>query len=278
MQQIIIKTVRGAYGIYLLDTEKNCTLIYKDPDGTVSCWHPTPLVARKMPPKIFSFRNATLKANNKALCMVTNIYEGMEGINRGEVKWMRINDALPRPWASLKYYLWSPVFNSQSWSGALWPRVQWGIVPVEEDGSAQFYVPADRNIFFQALDKDFRELQRERTYVNYRPGEYRSCIGCHERTGRAPGLIATEAPIAMRRAPSEPGPMPGETDPKQIIDFGNDIQPIFNAKCVSCHGDIDPADGLKLVGTVTTNYNVAYEQLRGRRPGRATNCGTRWKL
>ena len=45
------------------------------------------------------------------------------------------------------------------------------------DGSAYFEVPADRNLFLQALDKDFRELQRERTYVNYRPGEVRSCTG-----------------------------------------------------------------------------------------------------
>ena len=58
-------------------------------------------------------------------------------------------------------------------------KVQVGVVPVEADGSAHFVVPADRNIFFQALDENFMEVQRERTYVNYRPGEKRSCIGCH---------------------------------------------------------------------------------------------------
>lgn len=258
------KNVAGAYGIYLLDINGDCTFVYKDPDSTVSCWHPRPLLARKVPPKIYSFRHPTLAANNQALCIVTNVYEGMEGVGQGDVKWLRINEAFQRPWASNKKHLWQPYFPSQSWSGALWPRVQWGIVPVEEDGSAYFTVPADRNIFFQALDEDYREIQRERTYVNYRPGEYRSCIGCHERSGRTPGPIPTEAPIALRRGPSVPGPMPGETDPRQIIDFPNDIQAIFNAKCISCHGNTNPKGSLKLVATLTERYNVAYEQLRSK--------------
>ena len=62
----------------------------------------------------------------------------------------------------------------------------WGVVPVEEDGSAHFYVPANRNIYLQALDGDYMELQRERTYVNYMPGERRSCVGCHEHPDTTP--------------------------------------------------------------------------------------------
>ena len=75
--------------------------------------------------------------------------------------------------------------SSSKWKAALWPRVQWGVVPVEKDGSAHFLVPANRSIFFQTLDEDFREIQRERTYVNYAAGEVRSCTGCHGRSSRS---------------------------------------------------------------------------------------------
>ena len=73
-------------------------------------------------------------------------------------------------------------------------KVLHGVVPVGDDGSACFTVPADRNIFFQALDGDFMEVQRMRTFVNFQPGERRSCVGCHERA--QPG--AAESPVAGR--------------------------------------------------------------------------------
>ncbi len=46
-----------------------------------------------------------------------------------------------------------------------------------------------------------------------------------------------------------------------VPDFTADIQPIFNARCVSCHGKDKSAGGLRLTGEVTTYYNTSYEQL-----------------
>ncbi|MHC4166208.1 MAG: hypothetical protein ACYSWQ_04565 [Planctomycetota bacterium] len=46
-----------------------------------------------------------------------------------------------------------------------------------------------------------------------------------------------------------------------MIHYAADIQPIFNAKCVSCHGNADPAGGLKLTDDVTVYYNTSYEEL-----------------
>ena len=73
-----------------------------------------------------------------------------------------------------------------SWHSHIWISLLVGIVPVYEDGSAFFTVPADRNIYFQALDEAFMEIQRMRTFVNFEPGEQRSCIGCHEHRRQAP--------------------------------------------------------------------------------------------
>jgi len=259
------KNVANAYALYLLDTKGNHRLIHKD--EKLSCWHPTPLLARKTPPVIRSVRNPTNAKRGKALCIVTNIYQGMAGVTPGEVKWLRINEAIPRYWATGRR--WRASVSSASWKAALWPRVQWGVVPVESDGSACFEVPANRNIFLQALDANFREIQRERTYVNYKPGEVRSCTGCHGDSGRSMPPATATKPLAMQRPPSTPQPQPcdlvkngGDGLAGQVIHYPADIQPIFDAKCISCHGKKDPADKLTLTGDVTgVNYSVSYEQL-----------------
>ena len=256
----------GGFAIYVIDVGGNHEFVYKDEDDTVSCWHPTPLKVRASPVKIHSFRQPTLQSQNKALCIVANVYEGMESITPGSVKYLRINNAIERPWDS--YRRWSPVYTSNAWSAALWSRAQIGVVPVEDDGSAYFTVPADRNIFFQALDENYMELQRERTYVNYRPGEIRSCVGCHEQSGQAPRPIAGDVPAALKRAPSTPGPQPcdlvvngGDDRAEQLIHYPTDIQPIFDAKCVSCHGNTSPDGNLALTGDINYRYNTSYEQL-----------------
>jgi hypothetical protein len=258
------QNVADAYSLYLIDTEGNHRLVHKD--DKLSCWHPTPLVARKTPPEVYSARDPQYTANNESLCILTDVYQGMEGVERGQVKWLRINEAIPRYWDTGRR--WHTATSSSEWKAALWPRVQWGVVPVEKDGSAYFTVPANRNIFFQALDENFMEVQRERTYVNYRPGEVRSCVGCHGRSNRTVRARSKQTTIATTRPPSTPQPQPcdlvkngGNGRAQQVIHYSTDIQPIFNAKCVSCHGNADPAGDLKLTDDVTVYYNTSYEEL-----------------
>ncbi len=257
------KDVPNAYAMYLIDTDGARSFVHADPD--LSCWHPTPVVARPVPPHTKLPLDAELAAGDQALCILTNVHEGMEGIAPGEVKWLRINEALPRYWSTGRR--WSPALSSSSWKAALWPRVQWGVVPVEEDGSAHFVVPANRSIFLQALDADFRELQRERTYVNYMAGEVRSCTGCHGQSNRT-ASVSSAAPMALRRPPSMPQPQPcdleihgGDGLAGQVIHYPTDIQPILDARCVECHGAKDPAGDLRLTGEITQFYNTSYEQI-----------------
>lgn len=259
------KNVPNAYGLWLIDTAGVHRQVHAD--AALSCWHPLPLVPRPVPPLLEPVRDPDHAAKSQAVCVVENVYQGMEGVEPGEVKWLRINEALPRYWSTGRR--WNPSQSSSSWKAALWPRVQWGVVPVESDGSAHFVVPANRSIFFQALDKEFREIQRERTYVNYMPGEVRSCTGCHgERARPAPVRAASGPPLALGRPPSLPQPQPcdlkengGDGLAGQVIHYPTDIQPVLDAKCVSCHGAKEPAGGLRLTGEVTPYYNTSYEQL-----------------
>ncbi len=259
------KNVANAYALYLIDTKGGRRLLHAD--EKLSCWHALPLVAKPVPPVVRQPRDEKYAATNEAVCTVSNIYQGMESVAPGTIKWIRINEAVPRYWSTGRR--WTPSLSSSSWKAALWPRVQWGVVPVEKDGSAQFVVPARRSIFLQALDENFREVQRERTYINYAPGETRSCTGCHGQANHSvsaadrPGL-----PLALTRAPSVPQPQPcdlvengGDGRAGQVIHYPADVQPLWDAKCVSCHGAKDPAGGLKLTGEVTLYYNTSYEEL-----------------
>jgi hypothetical protein len=262
------KEVADAYALYLIDTEGDHRPVHADDE--LSCWHPLPLVARRVPPRLQPSRDPQYVASNQALCVLTNIYQGMDGVEPGEVKWLRINEALPRYWSTGRR--WGPSLSSSSWKAALWPRVQWGVVPVESDGSAHFVVPSNRSIFFQALDENFRELQRERTYVNYAPGEVRSCTGCHGQSNRTASLNDSATPLALNRPPSTPQPQPcdlvengGDGLAGQVVHYPTDIQPIFDAKCVTCHAERDPADGLRLTGEVTQFYCTSYEELARKR-------------
>jgi len=261
------KNVANAYALYLIDTEGHHTLIHKDP--TLSCWHATPLRARPTPPPIPPTLDPELARRNTARVLVSDITVGMPGVKPGEVKWLRINEAVPRYWSTGRR--WGKGRSSSGWKAALWPRVQWGVVPVEADGSANFEVPADRNIFLQALDKDFREIQRERTYVNYRPGEVRSCVGCHGGPARVAAPRTVIKPLAMQRPPSKFQAQPcdlkengGDGSPMQVIHYPTDVQPIFDAKCVSCHGkqkEGKPAGNLALTGEVKGDYCTSYQEL-----------------
>ncbi len=258
------KDVAGAYALYLLDTAGNRQLVHAD--DSLSCWHPVPVVARDVPPEIGPSRHPEYAARDQGLCVVTDVHEGMEGVKPGEVKWLRVNEVIPRYWATGRR--WASSLSSSGWKAALWPRVQWGVVPVEEDGSACFTVPANRSLFLQALDEDFQEIQRERTYVTYRPGEVRSCTGCHGRSNEVGHAVTSGTPLALTRAPSNLKPQPcdlvengGDGLAGQVIHYPTDIQPIFDAKCVSCHGETDPAGELRLTGETTVYYNTSYEEL-----------------
>ena len=92
------QAVANAYALCLIDTEGRRRPVYADPE--LSCWHPLPLVARPVPPQVQPVRNPQYAANDQALCVVANVYQGMEGVKAGEVKWLRINEALPRYWST----------------------------------------------------------------------------------------------------------------------------------------------------------------------------------
>ena len=57
--------------------------------------------------------------------------------------------------------------------------VELGTAPLAPDGSFYVEVPADRALAIQAVDAEGRAVVNEITWIYARPGEQRSCVGCH---------------------------------------------------------------------------------------------------
>jgi hypothetical protein len=116
-----------------------------------------------------------------------------------------------------------------------------GTVPVEDDGSAYFFVPSGVSVFFQALDSNGLALQTMRSLTYVQPGQTLSCIGCHESRELAPGVA--RQPLAARREASQLMPGPAGSWP---LRFDTLVQPVLDKSCVSCHksgsGDKHAAD------------------------------------
>ena len=74
-----------------------------------------------------------------------------------------------------------------------------GEIPLQRDGSFMAEVPADTPVGFETLDAGGQVLQRLPPALWVRPGENRTCIGCHEPDNRSPRNVrplAVTAPVA----------------------------------------------------------------------------------
>ena len=69
-------------------------------DGEMSCFEPFPLRPRKRPPVTGSQIDPAMAGKGLATCIVTDIYHGMEDTPRGSIKYIRVLEHVPRPWAA----------------------------------------------------------------------------------------------------------------------------------------------------------------------------------
>lgn len=119
-----------------------------------------------------------------------------------------------------------------------WPsyvaKASLGTVPIAEDGSANFLVPAGRVLYFQLLDGEYNELQRMRSVIQLQPGEQRSCIGCHDNRHSSP---APNIGLALAQPPRHLDPPPWGT---AAFDYQRVVQPVLDARCVRCHDGREP--------------------------------------
>lgn len=90
--------------------------------------------------------------------------------------------------------------------------VELGTVPIAPDGSFHIEVPADMPLALQAVDAEGRSELNEMSWIYVRPGEHRSCIGCHQQRQTAPPQVGRSAQAL--RAP--PVTLVGQGDPHRF--------------------------------------------------------------
>lgn len=80
------------------------------------------------------------------------------------------------------------------------PQQILGYAPIEPDGSFQIYVPADVPLAVAVIDEAGRAFQTHTNWIQVRPGETRTCDGCHSpRRGAAlnSSVIKDTVPAAL---------------------------------------------------------------------------------
>jgi mono/diheme cytochrome c family protein len=88
-----------------------------------------------------------------------------------------------------------------------------GYAPIEPDGSFKLTVPADTPIGLAVIDEQGRAFQTHTNWIQVRPGERRTCDGCHSpRRGGAlnSGAVVNSVPAALK-ATMASAHMSGET-------------------------------------------------------------------
>ena len=250
------------FGVYYMDADGRRELLAWD--ATISCNQQIPLKARPVPPMRHS---ATDESNPNGRFYVHNVYEGpgLAGIEKGTIKSLRV--------VALEYRAAGIRKNGNGGEGggamvctpiavsnAAWDvKKVLGQVPVEEDGSALFDVPARTPVYFQLLDKNDEVVQTMRSWSTLQPGEFFACIGCHEDKGNTTVNVATATSLALKKGAQKLKPTyrPGKGIYQNAgFSYVRDIQPILDTYCVSCHSGVARPDGTRVPLDLTGNEKI----------------------
>ncbi len=210
------KDPNSPWGVYLVDVFDNLTPILMG-----NYMAPRPLLPRPRPPVISPRIDLSKDYGFVYMSDVTR-GPGLRGTPAGVVKKLRIGAHHYRYGGNGDTY-------ASSYEGGWDVKRIIGTVPVQEDGSAFFSVPANTPIFVQPLDSEGKALQTMRSWFVAMPGETLSCVGCHEPQNSVsptnPGLAAKKPPTAFTLWE---GPVRG-------FGFDQEVQPVLDRRCVGCH-------------------------------------------
>jgi HEAT repeat protein len=165
-------------------------LIYNDP--ATADFEPRPIIARR-PPMTQPVTTTPHAYSGRFVC--SSVFHSRERDVRVRGRLVRLIEGVPviarhstqtNPWEVWKNH------------GGTFARVL-GTAPLAPDGSFYVEAPADRLLHFQVLDSDRRVINQQLTWIYPRPGETKSCVGCHENphtTSRGNDPLAThQAPL-----------------------------------------------------------------------------------
>lgn len=258
------------YRLYLMNREGEKRLLYEDSDPSRGCYCAQAIRPVPLPLEVAPKQNGPRK-NGTGTLLLANVNEGLfPFVKPGEVVKIRIMEQV-RKSEDLKNraYDQSPLMSCATY----YAKRCWGEVPVETDGSAYFEVPALREIYLQAVDREGREVQRMTSALQLMPGEVLSCVGCHENRVSTPvSLKNAVQPLAAGREPSQPempewwneiAPANDRLD-RKILNYVTLVQPVWDRYCIECHSGKNPDGGYDLTGDKTRFFCESYDNLTGK--------------
>jgi hypothetical protein len=220
-------------GIYLVDSFGNRELIWRD--AKLRCWNPIPVRQQSVPPLVpdqfvvkgtdQNQKKCDDQTTGESIVSVLGVYDSLKPWPKDrKVKTLRVVQLFPKstPYADVPRV---------GYSAQMLARGVLGTVPVEEDGSAHFVMPAGKAVYFQVLDEQGIAIQSMMSAAYTHAGERLMCQGCHEPRHHAPPSPRTY-PLALRRAPSR---LAIDVEGTWPLSFARLIQPILDTKCVACH-------------------------------------------
>lgn len=248
------------FGVYLYDSSRQQRRPILD-DHAMWDVFARPLRTRTAPPIVASATDPSL--NGSAMIGSLNAYDSsLTTFQPGSVYGVRVLEGFSSEEG------FPMMFGTTMFEG----QANLGVAPLASDGSWLATVPANVPLHLQAVDVYGMSLQNEPVWFSARPNTARLCGGCHEdrtrTTNVSPGQLEAFAIGAV--------PMYGNTlrADRVSTDLSRDkimgvawdvaLQPMFNAKCVSCHGDsntagippytiMDPVTG----ETITWTFNLS---------------------
>ncbi|MBR4753477.1 MAG: hypothetical protein IK077_17160 [Thermoguttaceae bacterium] len=246
--------------LVLLDQRGRELTLYQLPDEKKQegFWigEPRPLAAHDREPILSDSTNPNESEGTIALA---NVYHGrkMGGVKPGTIKSLLIYETLPKP---IHY---SGGMEQMSFFGTFTLERLLGSVPVSEEGSAYFRVPANRPVFFLAMDEKGHCVKRMHSFTSVAPGEKLSCVGCHEERTETAGADEKNRLLRlMETSPVEITPIEGVPD---VFSFTRDIQPILDKHCLECHNPDREEGGFNISGHWSPMYTIGYAQMSWRR-------------
>jgi Hydrazine synthase alpha subunit middle domain len=240
------------FGVYLYDSEHQQRKPILD-DKDMWDIFARPLTTRTAPNIVGSAQDP--KLNGQTLVGSLDVYQStLHTFNAGEIYGVRVMEGFSSEEG------FPEMFGTTMFEG----HANLGVAPIAADHSWSALIPANVPIHMQAVDNFGMSIFNEPVWVSGRPGEARMCGGCHEdrtkTTTVSPGLLDTFAAGASKLMGTTPRASRLNTAPLAATDivgvgWNTQLQALFDAKCITCHGDDNTARIAPYTITDTTGVN-----------------------
>ena len=311
--EIVMDEGPPAYGVYMLDFDDRSQRVIALPAEGMMLTDPLAVMPRELPNVVADKQlDATLAAAGKGILNVKSVYDtdfldimGNKVLIPGEqlprdagdnpdlaylkdpaqsaaadrpARFVRLSQAEPTP----------PRHGKPGLSAFEMQRLL-GYAPIEPDGSFRIEVPADTPLGLVVVDAEGRALQTHTNWIQVRPGETRTCNGCHSpRRGTAlnappvaglhpnvrPAMAAGDGEsMAETRTRIDPSALQPTADP-EYVDVWTDpnVRTPDAPMALRYGGNADPADDLPAALLAEAPTDGVFDYVKHIQPLWDANC------